>query len=390
MSAWKIVLGKWVATLALNALVVVTSIPFFVFRYFRGGVAIVSELIQLAMIACAGAMVIAFTVAFSAHRPFLIRAVLFAGVGAGSGLLAYAMIQDQSLAGFSVLEVSFIFVGLISLGIYALLMGAGTIASGEENYVPAKRAFALLLLAGIAIADFCLDWDPAKEAPFEMAQCLIAIVFLLDSLSETPRFNKGIAGCLLRIPVVRKFGLLRLLCYPGWQSGHVFLLPVIALFILGLVDFDDFEEGLSNVYVVFLGGLSMMFPTAVIQVNPKAGEQPFFGKYLLIGTLMFVYGMFLLAIQSDDLYGEITGANFFAAVLTPFSAMLLGMRQWVNGMFDGEMREQSIFVVGTCVAMAWYLLALLKSLVIIARIRAVEAVLRGEIASSHSPGNRID
>ncbi|MGK0189165.1 MAG: hypothetical protein ACI9R3_004982 [Verrucomicrobiales bacterium] len=385
MSAWRIVLGKWAATQALNALVVVTTFPFFVFRYFRGGVDIVSELIQLAMIACAGAMVTAFTVAFSAHRSFLVRALLFSMIGVGVGLLGFAMMMENELMRFSAMEKCMSFVGLICLGFYALLMGAGTIASGDENYTPMKRAFAFSTIVLIAVVDLSLGWEESKEFPLEFLLVMIAILFLFDSLSETPRFGKGIVVSIMQIPVVRRFRLLRLLCYPGWQSGHLFLLPVSLLVLAGFFQVDDPSgKNIRNTYIFLLGGAGFMFPTAVIQAHPAARVKPFFGKYLFIGILTVGFALLQLAMSPfpSDLEYDLGVGAFFATVLTPISALLMGIRQWVNSGLRSSSPEQSVFLVGTSVSLLWYLVVIVKGMLISAEIRAAEAVARGERAST--------
>jgi hypothetical protein len=248
-----------------------------------------------------------------------------------------------------------------------------------------KRAFAFSTIVLIAVVDLSLGWEESKEFPLEFLLVMIAILFLFDSLSETPRFGKGIVVSIMQIPVVRRFRLLRLLCYPGWQSGHLFLLPVSLLVLAGFFQVDDPSgKNIRNTYIFLLGGAGFMFPTAVIQAHPAARVKPFFGKYLFIGILTVGFALLQLAMSPfpSDLEYDLGVGAFFATVLTPISALLMGIRQWVNSGLRSSSPEQSVFLVGTSVSLLWYLVVIVKGMLISAEIRAAEAVARGERAST--------
>ncbi|MEZ5326633.1 MAG: hypothetical protein R3F19_16420 [Verrucomicrobiales bacterium] len=381
LSSWRIVVGKWTATLALIMLVAIGLLPFFVFRYFRGGVALVPELVQLAIVTGIGAVVAAFTVAFSAHQAVLVRVLAFLMIGVGGGLLMFGMILDEMTTQLTLPSIAMISLGACCLGLYALLMGAGTIAVGDENYSAFKRIFAMSVIATIAVVGLYPDWNPDSENQHLLLgfQIGLAAVFLFDSVTEAPRYGKGIVTKILRVRMVRRVALLRVWFYPGWQSGHLFFLPVvmltlIALYQIGALDHDD-----SLIYNVLLGFASIIFPTALIQVHPAKVDR-FVGRYCLLAVLMVVYCVILVG-MSDTSYGhELGAATFFAAILTPFAALLMGEQQYYQSFAYSDSGEQSIFFIGTCVALLWYLALVLKGLLVSARIRAVEAVTRGELA----------
>ena len=382
MSSWRIVVGKCTATLALTVLVAVSMFPFFVFRYFRGGVAIVSEVTQLGLIVSAGAMVIAFTVAFSAHSAFLVRGLMFVCIAGGSALAAFSLVLDGEMMSYSSLAIVMLFAGALVLGGYALFMGAGWIATGDENYSAAKRLVAMSLLFAMTVVDLCLDWDANREMPLEGFQLLLAAVFLCDSVTEAPRYGRGIIKKTLEIPIIGRASLLRMLCYPGWQSGHLFFAPVAALMFAAQYRFDNTDPD-SNPFFIVLFLAMMMFPTAIIQACHWRTVDRFLGRFVLIGVLMIAYGAILISLSGGFDYDvEVGAATFFAAIMTPFSAMLVGEREFTNSLFNADTPERSVFIVGACISMIWYLVLFLKGLLVSARIRAAEAVARGELAVS--------
>ena len=368
LSSWRIAFGKWAATLALNALVAIGMLPFFVFRYFRGGVDLVPELLQLLVVASVGAVVAAFTVAFSAHQAFLVRALAFSVIGLGGGMAVFGLILDDSFTAFPLAAFAWFFVGASWLGAYGLLMAAEAIATGDENYALTKRTIAMTAIVVSVTVNVCLDWDPARTIMYEMIETFhlcFAAVFLFDSVTEAPRYGRGIVRRVLGIPVVRRFALLRVWLYPGWQSGHLFFLPVLGLLLAADYHQGSWEDDISTVYFILLLLAGFIFPTAVIQVHPTKFIDRFVGKYCLIATLMVVYASILVALSRGLMTGydegELSASTFFAAVLTPLSALLVGAQQY----FTSDTDEQSVFFIGTCVALVWYLVLVLKGLLIV-------------------------
>ncbi len=238
LSAWRITLGKWLATGALQVLIVITTLPYLILRYFAGGVNTPMELLTLGFMVILGLLVTAVMLGLSWFRYFFARAVIMLlvlyGAAGACTLLIMAATRDQNIyndLGWA--GIGFITVMVIWAGFFFLDIGASQIAPISENRSTRRRlvALAVFVLGGLC----CLG---IKEVAgglvcgtiLSLAMALVAVQALGERRVDLapilrPFVKRGWAGRLAG----------RVL-YPGWHTGLVFTLLIAMLALALIVD----------------------------------------------------------------------------------------------------------------------------------------------------------
>ena len=233
LSAWRITLGKWLATSALQLLVAMTVLPYLIMRYFAGGVNMPMELAWLGIYVVFGLLVTAVMLGLSWFRYFLVRAVLMLGVIFGAMGFCGGTISVISRANDYGLDVFYrelgwpgiicLLTGVVWVAFFFLDLGAAQIAPRAENRATRRRLVALAVFVTVSICCFCFK---DREGGVVISMMLLVAMTLpcIQALCELPAnyapvlqpfVKRGMAGRL-----AGRF------LYPGWHTGLCFCLLV--------------------------------------------------------------------------------------------------------------------------------------------------------------------
>ncbi|MDB6134589.1 MAG: hypothetical protein JWM59_2832 [Verrucomicrobiales bacterium] len=260
MSGWRITLGKWAAIAAQQVLVALTVLPYFIVRYFMGGVNVALELAWMGVFLLLGLASSAVLTGFSWLKFFLLRAVVMLGVTVAVGSFCMKRVKElqgstednflvqvlREPGGCSLLAL--ILTAVLHGMFFALDLGAARVGILAENRATRRRLVGLLVLGihgglyGHAQWSLNRIYSSATSYPgshrysshythgaeiFELLAKfslplagVTALLLMLQALLEKP---VNLAPVLL--PFARKGRMGRLagrLLYPGWPSGAVF------------------------------------------------------------------------------------------------------------------------------------------------------------------------
>lgn len=236
MSAWRIVLGKWIALVAQSALFLAAMLPYGVVRYFFGSVDLPGDLMQAAGMFAAGAVVAAAALWVSA-LPKLFRILMPIGLllmvqsmGLASALVA--TVSGSSRAG--VVRAPFHIFDWSPLAVLGLLLltflglAVRRIAPPAENHSVAARMLALVVLVVVAACALLLRGFGARNfMMFGLLAVLVvsAVELSRDCLPMGSHWRRWHGGGRWRALVGRLF-------LPGWVSAGLFAAAGLALLAL--------------------------------------------------------------------------------------------------------------------------------------------------------------
>ena len=188
LTAFRIVLGKWLAIFVQSLLLVCTVLPYLVLRYFIGGINISTELGVLAGMLALSAVLAACAVGISGYPTRLVRVISgLAGIVAFfmvMGGLSYLLNSRGVTAmgpGWAEWLCALTFGGILLLAM--LEIGAAKIAPPAENHSATLRLLGFAALAfSAAVAFVARDSRSltSATAAFALGLCILA-------LCETPR-----------------------------------------------------------------------------------------------------------------------------------------------------------------------------------------------------------
>jgi len=320
LSAWRITFGKWSAIVSQSALMVAAIIPYLILRYFLGGMQLFAELLLLLMIFTLSSALTAMAVGMSANRSLVLRALfplaLIPLVISMIGNVLFDSGMTETIEFFSLstpesreaLAVILFFVGYI--GWLSLDFAASMIAPVAENRATFRRIVGLVL-AGVVIA---------LLAPLDdEVQILVSFLFLL------PLVLVSLAEPLnVTAPMLRRFTqrgtpgtLASLIFCPGWASGTIYSLILVAMFCAALLlgRPGDTAELVIHTYGA-IGGL--LFPAVVLLFFKVANR---FAGYLIIvaSSVILMAFLFIVANAMDQ-----EGLLYFFIWLPPVAWPLWG------------------------------------------------------------------
>jgi hypothetical protein len=273
LSAWRILVGKWIAIVAQSALLLAAVLPYVVLRYFMGGVDLASELLVVALMMTASAILSAMLVGLSAYPGRLMRVgviiALFFGFQMSLWIMAIFAFSPTSPfggAGMGKVGVFAIIAITILLAMLLLEFGAARIAPVAENHALRKRILGFLILL---VAAFARTLDPHTELVALFA-FIVTIPLMVGAMCEEmtplpaiyrPFARKGLPGRL-----VGRF------LYPGWPSGMLYCVLLLGGFA-GL--FHSFRSSgqwwFLMTCLAFCGAL--FTPVALIRLAMPAGRR---------------------------------------------------------------------------------------------------------------------
>ena len=376
LSAWRIVLGKWVAIVSQSALLLAAILPYLVLRYFFGRMNLFGELSLLAAVFCVSMFFTAVTVGLSAIPSVLIRAVLPL---IGMPLLMIYILgvfmspffqETVDIFTFSTPEakigVPLVAAILFYLGWTALGLAAGLVAPPAENHSTVRRLVALaimLVCIGIAVID---PFSPLPVPgpgpgpgnvlshyslsnpvwiPYVLPTLFICLApAIAIALTEQSRLVPSVCKPFVRFGW---FGRLagRFL-YPGWPSGVFFTgLLGILLAVFVRLAYRDYDPDTQQLVLIFSWFGTLLFPALV--VIPFARKlRSMITSYILIG---FASGIFtgLLAILAGVMGRTHSAFLWFFFWLPPVHVVL--------GSYSRDPSTETVLVL----SVAWNILLLL-------------------------------
>ncbi len=301
LSAWRIVVGKWVAIIGQSALLLSTIIPYLILRYFFGGMNLFGEIMLLGLIFITSMALTAFTVGLSGSSSVVLRAILPL---MGTPVLMWSILmltfsrgEFDDLISFCSLEdpdarivIGCYIAAAVYLGWSMLSLGASLIAPAAENHSTLRRLIALaLILMLVALGIF----DQVEDSVMALLVLLVATPAIATAITESaPLVPTSCVPFIRRGPLGKLAGFI---LYPGWPAGVLFSLLIFALGIFAmlsgpLLHGNNFEEDVMLVVFSLYGGL--LFP-GVLVVFFRSGESQRVANYLL---LLIATGVFALVI----------------------------------------------------------------------------------------------
>ena len=318
MQSLRIAFGKWLALTVQSFLLVLAILPYFVLRYFFGGVDLVNDFTTLLFLLAFSMVLTASGLAASTLKPGLRIVLVIVSVG-------FLLIGGQVFAMISAFGVGGPFGGfswpnspwlgslaaIILVAAYVtffLLQAAGHLSTQVESYSSKKRSLALLsvfviLLAWILFTQSIIDLRIlALLTPLALWSVAEALVELND-----PDWLVGRPQPLWNIPF-----------RPGWSGGFFYALIIFAVIFTGVLlgRQPTDVEGMQKSFVIFIG--AVITPALLLIRMPRIKQRLLF--YWLIHLLFaLAFVVALLISTRPGLSDEIALA--YLAPLPPATAL---------------------------------------------------------------------
>ncbi len=373
LSAWRIVLGKWVSIVAQSALLFAAVLPYLVLRYWFGEMNLFGELHLLAFILLVSAALTATVIGISAIPSVLIRGLLPL-LGLASGIIfipAFVFDRDflELIEIFALQDsegrwvVFSLVAGFTYFSWLALGIGASMIAPAAENHSTVRRIVTLALLfvfLGIRAAIPALS----AGATFTILFFLIAPVAFL-ALAEP--FALLPPHCA---PFVRNRALGRLagrFLYPGWPSAVLWLLPVLGLTAATVAvtynHYSRYPGSHTTSYVVLLSFLmALIFPATLLSFFRNDAPKRF-TRCILILLTNIILVMVLVVLAEAVSRGE-------RGFLWAFSWLPgVGLVMMESG---GQYRDSTLWVVLSIFTSLYLGIVVVAALLQLGKVRAIE------------------
>lgn len=244
LTAFRIVLGKWVALVAQTLLLVAAVLPYLVLRYFFGKVDVVMDLMMLMGMLQGSLLLTAVAVMLSSMSLVVRVLVLMLGLPTllSLGSMSFMLLIGRSLAGSGVATISAasqwvqwgIGVVVLFASVYFLLeIAAGRIAPVVENHVGRRRAAVGFLALLTPLVFWKIELDGTGTVLWFYGVMPLLVWSVLESLCE-----RTVQTASLYRPFA-KFGwvgrMVGRVFYPGWASGIIYVSILAAFLSLSLI-----------------------------------------------------------------------------------------------------------------------------------------------------------
>ena len=248
LSGWRIVLGKWVATAALQVLMAMTVLPYLILRYFAGGIDVVQEIAWLGLFLLLGLTASAVLLGLSFLKYFLLRAaVLLAVLLPTFGMCTVSVFQiAEQRYGIESLHddigtagVWYCVVLLVWAIFFFLDLGASQLAPDSENRATPRRLAAMVMVPVATVLAVYSKENDIREAGGFVALGA-AMLTVVQAMSEQPAHLRPLV-----LPFARRGFLGRMagrVLLPGWHTGLIYA----TLWVLAAM-------GVMAVYVAYNG-----------------------------------------------------------------------------------------------------------------------------------------
>ncbi len=237
LNASRIIFGKWTAIASQTALILVTIIPYLIFRYFFGGMQLASELKTLGMIFITSLAFTAFSVGFSNRKTLFSRisqplVVIFIFLVFSTPLSRGGSFSSSSWSfgsGNSYIPIISYICLAAYLGWCSLSYGIASIAPIAENHSTLRRLIALAL-AIAAVFLGMLDSVPMEALFFIFA--FITAPAIITALTENPTLLPPVCKPFVKRGFLGK--MLGLFLLPGWPTGTFYTAILAFITLLGI------------------------------------------------------------------------------------------------------------------------------------------------------------
>lgn len=273
LTPWRLIFGKWVSLMSRSLVLLSGIAPYFLVRYFMGGVNVALEGVLLVVLVLVAALATAIGLYLSAFRLALARwglgLLLLFVVGMPTLLLfIFAQERGDQLLDAITWPLALTTVSAFALTTcYFLCAAAGLLAPEAVSYEPAKRVSCLLVMGLITRFAFL-----AGTREIAIVNVCVAVIAGLDALCAAPRINRSLFRPFARFGLAGRVA--GRLLYPGWPSATLFVLLAFTLYaVLGAVaagpSHNDFEEVV--LHFALAGGTALLSAwAAVLLVRPDA------------------------------------------------------------------------------------------------------------------------
>lgn len=299
MQSLRIVFGKWIALSSQSLLLVLAVLPYFVLRYFFGGVDLVSDVSNLVSLIALSLLLTAAGLAGSTLKPGL-RIVAVVAVSSillfTSQVFAFRSISGSSsifafgLPSSATLQIVCAAIILAAYVLFFLLQAAGHLSTQAESYSPKKRALGLVSVLLIFFA-WILNRQTGIDLRLLGLMTPIVMWSIVESLVET-RDATWLHG--------RNYPKWLALFVPGWASGFFYSLVIFTLIYLGLFYGESFTspaqlEVLNKSFVIFIG--AVLGPALILTRLPRIRQRVLLYWLIQLFFTLFYVGALMVALK---------------------------------------------------------------------------------------------
>lgn len=336
MSAWRIVVGKWIAIVAQAGLFLVALLPYGMVRYFFGAVDLAGDLVQVGWLFLISCALSAATIWISS-MPKVLRIVLPIGLvllvqSMGMATVLFSVISGRTggigatrtpLLTFDWSE--FFVISLVGLAFLALAVRR--IAPAAENHSAWARGFAFVMFVCSGALLLFFRGFGAKSllvAAYIPIIVVSAIELARDCLPMGAHWRPFRGDGRVRAAVGR-------LLLPGWPSAAGFL--AVMLVIMAGVSVLVERSGMSPARlgqmawtVSALAWQALVFPAVLLSFAPARSSLRVGG-----GGYFVLHGMFgIVSIMSANNAAAFIGGERFAAALLSLCQVLPISSFWLH------------------------------------------------------------
>lgn len=318
LNSLRIVFGKWVALTFQGFLFLTAILPYFVLRYFVGGINILEELYILFLMAVLSLTISSIAVGISGIRTAFGRIAASVAVVIGTPWLLGATIAElrpmAGVAGDGWLVVSTIIAFGLPIILYFLEIGASSISPVAENHDARKRTIYLLfclLLFGCWIA---LD----LEVSIVVHACALAgVLVLIRMIHGAPVLVLSLYRPFVRFGIVGRM-LGRWLLYPGWTSGVRAAAFGFGILLLAIWHADAVDSDFGLLLINIVGAI--LLPAAIYRMRTLTGGTPI---AFAIVTLLICQLTALIVLLIDRIMGVGIDLTILLSWLPPCNVMFI-------------------------------------------------------------------
>lgn len=314
LTAWRIVLGKWISLLAQAALLVVAMLPYGVARYFFGSVNLVNELEMIGGAFLASGVLTAAALWASA-LPKITRVVLAIGLvflWQGIPMFSIMFMMPRGRGGmaftaFSTAGASWLMLFNVTLVLAFCLIGAvRKLAPPAESQAPWLRL--LPILACLPVPFLSTRETVAQLAAAGILFAIIAVIELARAEEPMaahwrPWARRGLFG-----RVIGRF------VQPGWASAMEWVLVAVVIVMLaGWLKEPDWKV----LPLAILGAEALVFPALLMTwLSARFAQQRVAGYILIFGASSLIAAVG----AATGTMGRVNDVAEFVLLLLPISS----------------------------------------------------------------------